>query len=296
MEYIIAEFRVRTSGPHADLAEIGLRGFKPFEVEPQAECEADAEFQFGCALVHEEYAPTRHLYHFDFDEDYGTCELERTERGYRFLMKRTGGASYLLVKEDNSPVIRTDFGADGTPDITLLRFGLWVMFGLTIAPKGGIPIHSSAIVKDEAAVLCLGESGTGKSTHTRLWREHIEGARLLNDDSPIIRMVDGVATVFGSPWSGKTHCYINRSFPIRGFMRLSQAPHNKIRRLGVLNAIGALLPSCPPAFAHDEALEDAVCNTLSDMISSVAVYHLECLPDAAAANLSYSTIYGRRDL
>ncbi len=292
MEYIVAQYLIRTIGPHADLAEAGLYGFKRFETEPQERREADAEFHFGCLLSHEATTHSRHLYHFDFEEEYGTCELERTESGYRFMMHRTGGPSYLLTKEDGSPIIRTDFGADGAPDITLLRFGLWVMFGIAIAPKGGIPIHASAIVKDEGAVLCLGESGTGKSTHTRLWREHIEGARLLNDDSPIIRMVDGVATVFGSPWSGKTPCYINRHYPIRGFMRLSQAPHNKIRRLGVLNAIGALLPSCPPAFAHDAALEDAVCDTLSDMIGSVPVYHLECLPDEAAANLSYTTIYG----
>ena len=52
-------------------------------------------------------------------------------------------------------------------------------------------LHSVMVVKDGKAVLCLGESGTGKSTHTRLWRENIEGAHLLNDDSPILRVVDG---------------------------------------------------------------------------------------------------------
>lgn len=51
-----------------------------------------------------------------------------------------------------------------------------------------VAVHSSVISLDGRAVLFLGESGTGKSTHTRLWREHIPGARLLNDDSPIIRI------------------------------------------------------------------------------------------------------------
>ena len=220
--------------------------------------------------------------------------MVRTETFYSFVMRRHDGAHYRLDKEFSSPLVRTDFGGDGAPDLTLLRFGLWVMFGIAIAPRGAIAIHSSVIVKDEGAVLCLGESGTGKSTHTRLWRTHIEGARLLNDDSPIVRMVDGVATAYGSPWSGKTPCYINRHYPIRGFIRLSQAPHNKMRRLKPLFAIGALLPSCPPAFAHDTKFEDAICDTLSQMIGSVPVYHLECLPDAAAAELSYSTIYGEK--
>ena len=294
MEYIIAGYKVSTSGPHSDLAQIGLKGFKPFEAEAEPTMEPTMELHFGCTIATEAEAEAKHIYHFDFEEDYGECDLLRTATGHRFVMQRRNGPTYRLDKAVGSSIVQTDFGTDGTPDITLLRFGLWVMFGIAIAPQGGIAIHSSVIVKDEGAVLCLGESGTGKSTHTRLWREHIEGARLLNDDSPIIRMVDSVATVFGSPWSGKTPCYINRHYPIRGFIRLSQAPHNKMRRLGVLNAIGALLPSCPPAFAHDAQLEDAICDTLSQMIGSAAVYHLECLPDAAAANLSYSTIYGEK--
>ena len=120
---------------------------------------------------------------------------------------------------------------------------------------------------------------------------HDLGARLLNDDSPIVRVIDGRCIIYGSPWSGKTNCYVNKCVPARAFMRLSQAPHNKIYRLPALMAIGAILPSCPPAFAYDTALQDAICNTVSDIISSTPVYHLECLPDAAAAELAYSTMY-----
>ena len=143
-------------------------------------------------------------------------------------------------------------------------------------------------------VLFLGESGTGKSTHTRLWREHIPGAQLLNDDSPIVRVVEGVPTVFGSPWSGKTPCYRNESYPIAAFVRLAQAPHNRIARLPVVRAIGALLPSCPPAFAYDAQLQDNICDTLSQLIARVPVYQLECLPDADAARLSFETTIADR--
>ena len=189
--------------------------------------------------------------------------------------------------------VESNLGIYEEADPSLVRFGIWIMFGIIIAPLGAIAIHSSIIVKDDGGVLCLGESGTGKSTHTRLWREHIEGARLLNDDSPIIRMIDGRSIIYGSPWSGKTHCYVNKCVPVRALMRLSQAPHNKIYRLPALSAIGAILPSCPPAFAYDNALQDHICNTVSEIISCTPVYHLECLPDAAAAELSYSTIFGK---
>ena len=65
-----------------------------------------------------------------------------------------------------------------------------------------------------------------------------------------------------------------------------------MRRLRAVEAIGALLPSLPPAFAFDKELEDATLNTLSALLRGAKVYHLECLPDAAAARLSYETVFG----
>lgn len=293
MDYIVAQYRIRTEGPCADLAACGLRSFAPFAVEEDLSLDAAMTLRPDTTLRLEDFEPLRELHRFGFEEDLAECCLYSFDRGYLFTMAK-GEELHIFVKENGSTIIRSNYTRFERIDLSLLRFGLWISFGLCTAPLGAIAIHSSVIVKDDKAVLCLGESGTGKSTHTRLWRENIEGAHLLNDDSPIIRMVDGVATVFGSPWSGKTPCYRNLCYPIGGFIRLSQAPHNRIKRLSILNAIGALLPSCPPAFAYDEQLQDAICDTLSAMIGSVGVYHLECLPDAAAAQLSYNTILGQR--
>ena len=229
---------------------------------------------------------------FEFENELAHCILYGYSGGYLFEMIKDS-ISYLFSKESDSNIVNANFGTFESVDSSLLRFGMWLMFGLCTVPKGAIAIHSSVLIKDGKAVLCLGESGTGKSTHTRLWREHIDGTGLLNDDSPIIRLVDGVPTAFGSPWSGKTPCYRNLHYPIAGFIRLSQAPYNKIHRLSTLHAIGALLPSCPPAFAYDDYLQDCLCDTLSAMISTVPVFHLECLPNAAAAELSYNTIFAK---
>ena len=81
------------------------------------------------------------------------------------------------------------------------------------------------------------------------------------------------------------------SCPIAAVVRLSQAPHNRIRRLRPIESIGALLPSAPPAFARDERLSDDTCGLLSRLIAQVPVYHLECLPDAAAAQLACRTVF-----
>lgn len=292
MDYRIADFILRTQGPHSDIAACGLRGFKPFEIEGGADAEPTMVLEMDSQIDDTTHPANEILHSFEFEQNYASGEFARYATGYRFKMWREG-REFHLVKEDGSNVVKSNLGLCETADPSLVRFGIWIMFGIVMAPLGGIAIHSSVIVKDGGAVLCLGESGTGKSTHTRLWYENIEGARLLNDDSPIIRIIDGKCIVYGSPWSGKTHCYVNKCVPVRAFMRLSQAPHNKIYRLPALSAIGAILPSCPPAFAYDTALQDEICNTVSDAICSTPVYHLECLPDAAAAQLSYSTIFAK---
>ncbi len=79
----------------------------------------------------------------------------------------------------------------------------------------------------------LGPSGTGKSTHASLWLENVEGTELVNDDNPVVRILDdGSIKVYGSPWSGKTPCYLNVNYPLGGIVNLIQASHNKISRLG----------------------------------------------------------------
>lgn len=292
MDYRIADFILRTVGAHSDIVACGLRGFKPFEVEANESAEPTMLLRMDSPLSDSDYPATKVLHASTFEQSYATGEFARYANGYRFKMSNKSG-DYIFIKEDGSNVVESNIGCYDEVDSSLLRFGIWMMFGVVIAPLGAIAIHSSVAVKDAGAVLCLGESGTGKSTHTRLWRENIEGATLLNDDSPIIRFIDGKSIVYGSPWSGKTHCYKNECVAVRAIIRLSQAPHNKIRRQPALAAIGAILPSCPPAFAYDDDLQDHICNTVSNIISSTPVYHLECLPNGEAAQLSYSTIYAQ---
>ena len=293
-DYIIAGFRLRINDPYADLVECGLRGFKPFAAEYDANAKPVLDLHMDIPLETSDFH-LQLLHEFDFSDAKQDCYFCRYDNGYLFYMQPQddhSGRKTIFLSEFGSPKVVSNIAENGAPDPSLLRFGLWMMFGLAINPLHAIAIHSSVIVKDGGAVMFLGESGTGKSTHTRLWRENITDAKLLNDDSPIIRCVDGVPTVYGTAWSGKTPCYINKSFPIRGIVRLSQAPHNQMRRQGTIASLGALLPSCPPSFAYDNELQDNICDTLSDVLSQVPVYHLECLPDAAAAELSYNTVFG----
>lgn len=227
---------------------------------------------------------------FDFPDANADCRFYRYESGYLLTMTvRHDGTEVRFDVPDNTTEACCNFAPEQNP--SLFRFGLWVAFNVRAVEQGVVAIHSSVLIYHDEVILCLGESGTGKSTHTRLWREHIEGAGLLNDDSPFVRITEDKAQAYGSPWSGKTPCYRNLHYPIRGFMRLSQGPRNEIRALNILQTYGALQPSCPPSFTHDERLFDAVNRLLSELLKRTKAWHLSCLPNAEAAELARDTIF-----
>ena len=168
---------------------------------------------------------------------------------------------------------------------------LMLMFAFAGAPYAMLEMHASVVTHGGRGFLFLGKSGTGKSTHSRLWLEHIAGTELLNDDNPILRVVDGGVRVFGSPWSGKTPCYKAQDVPVGAIVRLSQAPQNRIRQLSTVQAYASVMSSSS-GFRPIRAIADAQHETLSQIALQVPCYHLECLPDADAARLCQETVDG----
>jgi hypothetical protein len=163
-----------------------------------------------------------------------------------------------------------------------------IAFNYAILPYNALILHSSVVELEEHAYLFLGESGTGKSTHTKLWVKYLPNSKILNDDGPIIRVYEGRVFAFGSPWSGKGRVFRNVGIPVSGIYRLSQAPYNKLTTLGIPGAFSSLVPSCLPAVMQMEQHADMAFSTLSNVIMLTRVFHLDCLPDAQAAYLSHS--------
>ena len=280
-DYLIAGHRIRVEGDQKWIdAVTSLDGFAPFESDEEAD-------PIAIFAATDEDAPEMMQKQYESAAEGLTDSFGRYSKGYLFVMMTQEGDSLCLWKEDGCQVVH--FKGQFSP--RLVRFALWIAYGLCTVAHSTIAIHTSAIQYNDRAVLFLGESGTGKSTHTRLWRENIKGALLLNDDSPILRVIDGKPVIFGSPWSGKTPCYRQVCYPLAACVRLSQAPYNKIHRLSILQAYAALHPSCPPDFTYDNGLYDHISKTIGEVISQVPMFHLECLPDSDAAFLSCKTIF-----
>lgn len=167
---------------------------------------------------------------------------------------------------------------------------LMLMFAFATARKNTLLMHSSVTMKDGKGYLFLGKSGTGKSTHSQLWINNIEGCSLLNDDNPIIRVTEkGEVRVYGSPWSGKTPCYRNLDVPVGAIVSLQQAKTNKIRRQTLPEAYASVYVSFS-GYRFIKEMADGLHITNAMVVSSVPCYVLDCLPDAAAAFLCYKTV------
>ena len=187
---------------------------------------------------------------------------------------------------------------NGLTDLRLQKFALnnslMVLYALATAGLGTALFHSAVVSYKGRGYMFLGKSGTGKSTHARLWLEYVAGTELVNDDNPVVRFYDDVdgkpgAVVYGSPWSGKTPCYRNVQAPVGGIVLLSQAPYNKIVRLRGVEAYAALVTSISGK-RWDRSLADGLHATENALAKNVPVWHLECLPDEAAARLCNESI------
>ena len=185
-------------------------------------------------------------------------------------------------------------------DIALLgeecdhSFGLgnamMIAFAFSASYYDTILMHASVTMNKGYGYLFLGKSGTGKSTHSTLWRKFIPGSDLLNDDNPAVRIpADGQALVYGTPWSGKTPCYRNLKMPVGAFLRLEQSPNNEISREAPLRAFASILSSCS-TMIWDKPSYNHITHTVEMVVQRVPAFYLKCRPDEEAAQLSYRTI------
>ena len=167
---------------------------------------------------------------------------------------------------------------------------MMLLFAFSTQRKNTLLMHSSVVVKDGKGYLFLGRSGTGKSTHSQLWIDNLEGCELLNDDNPVLRIEEnGEIRVYGSPWSGKTPCYRNLDYPVGAIVDLHQAKKNKIRKLNIVQAYAMMYVSCSGARFIKE-MADGLHASSERVICTVPCYSLDCLPNAEAASLCYNTV------
>lgn len=271
--------------------------YNPFEI-PVPESGAIFSLEWVPGLPEREKTPV----YTEIPEENGQARIElyHIEGGWRFEMAPTAKAPTCCWLETDEDYTRATLSI--TPErrsaLFAINNSLMILYAFRTASMGTLEMHSSVVIRDGKGYMFLGKSGTGKSTHARLWLKHIEGSELMNDDNPVVRFFDDGpdgaprAVVYGSPWSGKTPCYRNVQAPVGGIVLLSQAPFNKIVRLKGVQAYAALVTSISGK-RWDKSVADGLHATENALAKNVPVWHLECLPDEAAAKLCSENVAGR---
>lgn len=151
----------------------------------------------------------------------------------------------------------------------------------------GFFFHSSCLELDGDGYLFTALSGTGKSTHTRNWRKLFgDRVTMINDDKPIIRKIDGIFYVCGTPWMGKSEIGCNKIAPIKAIYVLQRGEQNSARKISP----GAVLKQLLEATLVPKSRENMqkLLSLFNDIFTNVDLFLLTCNKDVEAAQVAYN--------
>ena len=209
---------------------------------------------------------------------------------YEYLVTREVRAGYFVMNRDYTegeyyPCPRIG----GRTTLFQLNTSLMIQYTFATAGLGTLLLHASVTRYKGVGNLFFGVSGTGKSTHSRLWHDFVPESDLMNDDNPIIRIEEGKFLVYGSPWSGKTACYRNVVAPVNALVRLEQYPRNEIVRLHSLQAYASIIAAVSTIrWNHD--IMSLLVPTIERVAMTVPCYQLKCRPDEEAVQVCKQAI------
>lgn len=151
--------------------------------------------------------------------------------------------------------------------------------------------HGSVVSVDGEGYLFTAKSGTGKSTHTRLWRElFLERAIMINDDKPLLRIREEDVLVYGSPWDGKHRLSANMAVPLKAICILERNEKNHIESIAKKQAYPMLVQQTYRS--QNPLILGKTMELIDKMADRVPLYKLGCNQDIEAAKVAFQGMKG----
>lgn len=150
-------------------------------------------------------------------------------------------------------------------------------------------LHASAVLLGDKVYMFSAPSGVGKSTHAAIWKRCL-GGRVINDDKPLIRLVDGVFHAYGTPWCGSGFERLNEQGVVQTLFFIKRAVQNKIIRFNSEKALYLLLESMYRPLENTNM--DALISTLDSFLEKVTILGLECNMEDEAAAVAFAAAEG----
>jgi hypothetical protein len=159
-----------------------------------------------------------------------------------------------------------------------------------ILMHNGMIIHASAISYNGYGIAFSAPSGTGKSTHTTLWKQiYKEKVTIINDDSPAIRFINGKAIVYGLPWSGSSSINTNINTSLKAIICIERGKKNEISPLDSKNTIFRILNETTKPFYPK--MMNILIKRVDQLINSTQFYKLSCTVSATAVDVAKNGIF-----
>jgi len=148
-------------------------------------------------------------------------------------------------------------------------------------------MHAACIEMDGEVYVFCAKSGTGKTTHLKLWKQvYGDKARIINGDKPIIRMKNDGFTVYGTPWCGKEGYNINTSAPLKAVCFIERGVDNEIEQIKPEQVMTRLVHQILMPVNPAEMV--SYLDMIDKLIKSTPVYVLKCNMNEEAAHVSYN--------
>lgn len=227
-----------------------------------------------------------------FDTGNGDTIVDLLDNGgYQYIIKDIHGRECcLLITNKDFSQCQCALNGNNTMRKFGLNNALMLVFAFASSYRDTLLVHASLVRNNGWGYPFIAKSGTGKSTHVSMWLRYIPGSDLMNDDNPIIRIIEDKVYIYGSPWSGKTPCYRKVKAKLGAITRIDRAKVNSIEKLSPVDTFASFLPSCS-SMKWDSDIFDHICNTIGKIIEHVPVYTLHCLPNQEAAEICYQEIH-----
>lgn len=228
--------------------------------------------------------------------DYMMTPTEADRQQYRALMAEAGQnpESPLHITADDLALERSAQPPEAAdlPEDVLEGLGMYRKIVAVMSYRDTLLFHSSALALDGRAYLFTAPSGTGKSTHARLWRQ-VFGDRvtMINDDKPLLRLqADGTWRVYGTPYAGKEGIQTNTSETVRGIVMLAQGKENKIERVSPHDAYVFLLTQT----YHDDQKPQEMLHVMDlvGLLAKLPIFRLQCTISEEAVRVAYQALKG----
>ena len=146
-------------------------------------------------------------------------------------------------------------------------------------------MHGSVVEVNGEGYMFTALSGTGKTTHTRLWLKNIPGCTVVNGDKPLIMIKDGKAYACGTPWCGKEKLGADAIVPLKAVAVLERAEKNSIEQISTADALPTVIQQSNRP--ESKELMSKTLELISQMCKGVKFYVLKCNMENEAAIISY---------